>query len=83
VEGVDRFAIVDGKRHVNAAVRSTVAPADPEDGPIRAESTHLRNRFHQEPETERRERLLVEGLAALVVAHVQPDVVNHRRASFM
>src|SRR5207302_2792034 len=36
-------------------------------------------KLHQERESERRERLLVERLASLVVSNREPDVIEHRR----
>src|SRR3954465_2738108 len=63
---------------MDATVRSAPALADPETGEVVSESTDLGNRLHQKRHPKRREGVFVEGLAALVVAHVHANVVKLR-----
>ena len=78
VEGIDGLTILGRERHVHAAVGPPIALGDPEEGELAAKSPHVRSRLHHQLHPEWREGLLVEGLAALVVAHIQTDVVESR-----
>jgi len=79
MEGVDARAILGRERHVHAVVRPPLALRDPEEGEVVAVSADPVDRLHHERHPQRRERLVVEGLAGLVVAHIQPNVVEFRR----
>src|SRR5919107_1008685 len=78
VEGVDGLAVLDPEGHVDAALRSAVALADPEEGEVVAEAAHGRYRLHHQLHREGGAGLLVERLAGFVVAHIQADVVEPR-----
>jgi len=69
--------------HVHAGLRGAAAIADPEEGLAvpATESADPRDRLHEDRQPERGERLLVEGLAAVVVGDVEAEVIEHRYAS--
>src|SRR5918999_6120557 len=77
VEGVDHGTALRFEGHVDPGLRS--APrGDPEERLLAvSEAAHARHLLHQELQAERGERLLVERLAPLVVADVEPHVVDH------
>src|SRR5215208_335769 len=62
----------------STVARSAATFADPEEGEVVAEPADVRDRLHDAPHPERRERLLVERLARGVVADVESYVVEPR-----
>jgi hypothetical protein len=76
VEGVDGVTILDPERHVHAAVGPAIALGDPEQREVVAVPADPFDRLHHEPHSQGREGLVVERLAGVVVAHVQPNVIK-------
>src|SRR5262245_13529518 len=76
VECVHRLAALGPERHVRATVRPPVALSDPEERELSPEAAHLRDRLHDAADPERLERLLVEGLARVVIVHVESNVIE-------
>ena len=81
VEGVDGLAVGCGEGELGAADCGTAAGVDPEVGlgavlALAAEADRALE-LHHAADPERRQRRFVEGLAARVVADLDPDVVEH------
>jgi hypothetical protein len=78
VERVHGGSVRDGKRDVYAGVRRPAPGGDPEERlAVAAEAADPGERLHQQLEAQRRQRLRVEGLAALVVGDVDSQMVEH------
>src|SRR5262245_10581502 len=78
MERIDGVAVLGREGNVNAVIRPQLTLADPEERKVVAEATHLWDRLHDEPHAQGREGLLVEGLAALILADIQPNVIKPR-----
>jgi hypothetical protein len=82
VEGDDSVAVVGREGDVGSADHGAAAGVDPEVGlgtmlGLAAEAGARRLKLHQQADPERRQRRFVESLAALVVADLDADVVEH------
>jgi hypothetical protein len=78
VERVDRLAVLGRQRDVKSALHWAPLRFDPEEAlAVLAESGGLAHRLEQEVDPKWGEGLLVEGLAATVVADGESNVVKH------
>jgi hypothetical protein len=80
VEGVDELAALGAERDVQPSTRGLSVRLEEERRPssvVLAESGRRSRELHQEAVAERRERLFVELLAALVVGDADADMVDH------
>src|SRR5438552_16652661 len=80
MEGVHLLASVCRQRNVKPTLHGLATGLDPERGPSSlAKSRGLTERLHGQLPSKRREGVLIEGLAAVIVADGESNVINHHR----